>query len=379
MWMEGRRDVSEVMAIGPDLLGLAICLFLNYLVRANPNIMHVDTKLFLRLVVIVSVVIVVEIASVEVDAYGTASLDALDELLYCVIYLAAPVTFLLMAMLFDNEVRRFRRAIAVCLVVYAAFILSNFLTHQLFTVTGGTSYSRGPLYVVYVVASAAAGIVFLAANNRAVRDADNYRSSLLYGAFATVLAATVIEALFPSVLLVWPSIALGLLLFYVYLRELQFAFDPLTGVRNRMAFSQAIRAAEGEKDVGLVMIDLNGLKDVNDSMGHASGDRYLVAAAQVVGDAFRGMGSVFRIGGDEFCVICPSTTEEGIDERLHAFVGAMRKHDAECDYRFSIAYGSAMREPGDLDLFATLSRADALMYRDKERTKRYFRASDGRG
>ena len=370
--------MAEVMAIAPDLLGVAVCLFLIYLVHANPNIMRVDTVLFYRLVAIVLCALFVEIASVEVDAYGTSAWDSFDELLYCLIYLAAPIVFLLMAMLFDDEVRRFRLAINVCAVAYAALILSNFLTHLLFTVTGDTSYARGPLYVVYIAASVVAGVVFLVANNRAVRDAENYRSPLLYGVFALVLAATVVEALFPSVLLIWPSIALGLLLFYVYLRELQFAFDPLTGVRNRMSFSQAIRSAEGEGGVGLVMVDLNGLKDVNDGIGHAAGDQYLIAAAQLVRETFKGLGGVFRIGGDEFCVICAGTTEEAIDERLRSLVRMMRERDATSDYRFSIAFGSAMRNKSDVDLFATLARADALMYRDKERTKRYYRETDGR-
>ena len=56
------------------------------------------------------------------------------------------------------------------------------------------------------------------------------------------------------------------------------------------------------------MIDINGLKQYNDTMGHQVGDKYIYATAKTIADAFYGHGKLYRVGGDEFCLISNSGT-----------------------------------------------------------------------
>lgn len=89
--------------------------------------------------------------------------------------------------------------------------------------------------------------------------------------------------------------------------------DELTKVLNRHAYEDAL--AEHNKrglydDFAIVMLDVNGLKCVNDALGHAAGDELLIGASQCITSVFGKYGKVYRLGGDEFCVIVDSHVED---------------------------------------------------------------------
>jgi len=91
--------------------------------------------------------------------------------------------------------------------------------------------------------------------------------------------------------------------------------DPLTGCSNRRAFERDLdrelaRCARAELDLSIVAIDLDGLKAVNDTAGHAAGDERLVLLVDTLRRALRSMDGVYRLGGDEFGVVLPDTSLE---------------------------------------------------------------------
>jgi diguanylate cyclase (GGDEF)-like protein len=100
--------------------------------------------------------------------------------------------------------------------------------------------------------------------------------------------------------------------------------DPLTGLANRRALDDLLRyevarhARHGTSFVVLAL-DLDGFKAVNDRFGHDAGDEVLRDAAAAIEDAVRGQDTVFRLGGDEFCVLAPQTDRESAN-RLGARV-----------------------------------------------------------
>ena len=92
--------------------------------------------------------------------------------------------------------------------------------------------------------------------------------------------------------------------------------DPLTGCANRRAFERDVerelaRCARAELDLSVVAIDVDGLKAVNDSEGHAAGDRVLLQLVETLRRALRSLDGVYRLGGDEFAVVLPDTSADG--------------------------------------------------------------------
>jgi len=137
--------------------------------------------------------------------------------------------------------------------------------------------------------------------------------------------------------------------------------DGLTGLLNRHAMSRRIKEiSEGEahKPFGVINIDLNGLKPVNDNEGHDAGDRLLVEAGEILQKVFH-REDLFRTGGDEFIVIATDITQdvfERKEERLRA--------DAEKNSRVSFAIGSFWSD-GYTDVRTAFVTADERMYADK--------------
>jgi diguanylate cyclase (GGDEF)-like protein len=364
--------MPELLVIAPDLLASAICLLLLMLLRENRFVSYFNAGAFARTVVLTLASLVVEMACVYVSASHSSALNFLLELLYTWAYISIPIAVLCMSSLFDDAVRHYGRLLILCGCAYALIVLPNFFFHQLFAITGDAVYSRGPLYPVFIGACFVAGLVFVRANILCAQSDGGYRQWMFFSAVALVAVFTVIEICNPDILVVWPALSMAMLLYYLYLRELQFAMDPLTEVFNRSAFVDKMRSLERSKDVGLVMLDLNRLKEVNDISGHGRGDEYLADAAHLLGESFSGIGTVYRIGGDEFCVICKNASEDHILEALRSLRSAAGELAGQVGYEFGIAAGYALRMDEYEELNAVLARADAAMYRDKEKLRSRF-------
>ncbi|MDH3645467.1 MAG: sensor domain-containing diguanylate cyclase [Gammaproteobacteria bacterium] len=103
--------------------------------------------------------------------------------------------------------------------------------------------------------------------------------------------------------------------------------DELTGLSNRRAFNmiadQSLHLCQrNNRNAALLMLDLDGFKQINDQLGHAAGDKALVEFSQLLSSSFRESDVVARLGGDEFCVLLTDTDLE------HAWVGVERFRDA---------------------------------------------------
>lgn len=352
----------------PDIIALTISLIMIYLLRANRVVSVDKTKTFLAAVSIMVIVICAEIASVFVDFYGSASADAFDSILYTIIYITGPIVAVMLASLFDKGIDRLIRPLIITFVIYVLFVLANLFTGWLFTITGDTEYARGPLFPIYLIFVLAAFLLIIWVNVKSIRKRTVVRWSLIIIAYAIIVVFTLIEVLFPEALLAWAGVALALLVYYIYLREMQFTFDALTGALNRAAFIKAMDGLERRLVVCLIMCDLDRLKKINDHQGHEQGDVYLCDAVALMEDCFEDAGVVYRIGGDEFCIICHDIPERSMDRMLAKFDERIRLRGETAGYDFGISFGHAFRRDLDEDLFETLSRADMQMYNAKEQS-----------
>lgn len=142
------------------------------------------------------------------------------------------------------------------------------------------------------------------------------------------------------------------------LRRLSY-IDTLTNIYNRNKFidDREAMAEAGEKNIGVVYMDLNGLKEINDKKGHAEGDNALREMARRIGSVFGGH-TAYRVGGDEFVVFCRGIKEKDFDALTDKFIESL--HD--CDYKIAIGTQYA-GEDSSLDDIIRI--ADENMYRDK--------------
>lgn len=147
--------------------------------------------------------------------------------------------------------------------------------------------------------------------------------------------------------------------------------DFPTGCYNRNAYSQDTSTGTELTGVQMITFDLNNLKQCNDIKGHMAGDKYIADAAHMIQDVFHGFGKVYRIGGDEFCIIAKGIAENTILERREALKQAIKEYRIKnANDGFGIACGYAMYDPEiDKDIEETRHRADLSMYENKKEIK----------
>ena len=155
--------------------------------------------------------------------------------------------------------------------------------------------------------------------------------------------------------------------------------DALTHVKNKGAFSSAVEEMQvqlednrGRSAFGIAMFDCDELKMVNDKYGHGKGDEYLKTASRVICRVFQ-HSPVFRIGGDEFCVILRNEDYQNRDALVRQFEQTKAELTAAAENRWEqvhVSIGVAVFDPEkDRTVNDVVRRADEIMYENKRRRK----------
>ena len=150
--------------------------------------------------------------------------------------------------------------------------------------------------------------------------------------------------------------------------------DALTGLGNRAAYLERLEECVKERiqRLGIVYLDVNNLKKVNDVEGHEQGDILIQTAAQVIKESFGAFGRAYRIGGDEFCVLIDENAMEVYDKAVDIFrkkIAAVNK-SGKYIFKLQIAHGFICCEADSMKAVENaIKTADERMYRDKVQLK----------
>ena len=179
-----------------------------------------------------------------------------------------------------------------------------------------------------------------------------------------VVLAVVIESFFNpngDIELLNNTIAVSALVYYLYLYIERTQIDTLTGLFNRETYYHDVEKMN-RSITGVIQFDMNGLKYINDNFGHMEGDKALATIANVISNSAKRNMYVYRLGGDEYIILCHNGSENDIIETVTKFKELLKKTDYYCSYGYS--YRSKDKTVSVEDL---LKEAEKKMYEDKER------------
>ena len=176
-------------------------------------------------------------------------------------------------------------------------------------------------------------------------------------------------------LLSWAAAELSAALaraFAFEMAENQAFVDALTGLPNRRYLEEILdtvgpRRRQGDR-LGILMIDLDHFKQLNDRYGHAAGDRVLRAVAESISAAVRLDDTPARYGGEEFVVVLRRATGEqaaDVAERIRAEIAEMVPSDLGLTERITVSIGVAVADSQSTDVRALIETADSALYRAK--------------
>ena len=257
----------------------------------------------------------------------------------------------------------------VALILAAAYVTAAVS----FAVTPGSTVGRLLLSVSFLlwgVQQAVVGAAFLR-----FRDPAGLPPTLQYAGFAAMLlemmvAVGVILLLFEASQTRLASEMEQLKHSDLLLKE-KSVRDPLTGLYNRSYFNEVIRrelvsARLAGAGLSVLLADVDRFKQINDRMGHATGDDVLKFVANYLTSCVRESDFVFRWGGDEFLVLLPRTEEADASQKAEELGHRLPNIPGTERVAPSLSVGWATHKPGD-EFSATLAEADARMYEVKQR------------
>lgn len=150
--------------------------------------------------------------------------------------------------------------------------------------------------------------------------------------------------------------------------------DPGTGLYNRQFFGQYMKQLlQNDQHATLCYLDMDGLKYVNDCYGHNEGDVYIRSMVEAVKHSSRKSDVFARIGGDEFCLVLPETSEQDAQERMQDILQRFVEENTK-DYPESFSYGIIELEGSHQyqSLEEIIHQADVRMYQCKRKNKEKY-------
>jgi len=225
-------------------------------------------------------------------------------------------------------------------------------------------FTRGPLGFAPHVCSSFYLILILVLSARFLKERNYMEAGIVLAIVVICLLATVLESIWDMQGLLRGASALSITFFYLYFCAQSFKRDALTKALNRHCFYQD---AEKYKDklAAVLSVDLNNLKVINDTQGHAAGDDALCTTAECIrNNLFKGC-FLYGTGGDEFMVLCPknAVTIEQLREMMQRVYKDMKQTPYRC------AIGIAEYRQGE-SFNALCARADEDMYKMKMELKK---------
>ena len=187
-----------------------------------------------------------------------------------------------------------------------------------------------------------------------------------------LLVVTVVILLFILYFMVWKLVS-RLQESQEQLKQISIT-DELTGLRNRRYIMERLedefqRARRSDKPLGLIMLDLDYFKQINDMHGHQFGDLVLKAVASRMRASIREYDLLGRVGGEEFFIVSPEAEVEetlGIAERIRELIGGKAISDGKKEVKVTISAGVTMLKEHDRDIDVLFSRADSALYSAKQ-------------
>ena len=258
--------------------------------------------------------------------------------------------------------KKMRWYIFIPAAVFAILNIVSIFTGIVFSIDSATGdLIRGPLgYLPYI----AVGLYSVALVSVLIWESSKQLSELIPIIFLAFVFAS--GLVFPFVIgdkysrIFCTTIGIALFVYYVFLILQLTKKDALTGLFNRQAYYAYVKG-NSKEITGYISIDMNGLKATNDNYGHLAGDEALVTLANCFKEAANSKHLVYRIGGDEFVIICKKTSEDELTE----LISKIKKNVSETKYSCSIGYSHSSSENKDID--EMIKESDQMMYSEKAR------------
>jgi diguanylate cyclase (GGDEF)-like protein len=335
-------------------------------------------RLFFELIVANILILVLEILSVVLNSSHNTSFINAHKLVDMLGFLLAPAVPIFAALYIykrTNEYIKISRNkffwLSIPVVLSGILSLGSLHFNWIFHITSENVYERGPLFFIspltiffyYLL-----NLLFLYENRKKLNKEELCILSLL--SLITVVMS-IFQLKYFVYLTIWNSMAISIVVNYIFILHSQTKIDPLTGLGNRLAYDECLGAFRRKNNpvLAVLNIDLDDFKSINDLYGHHEGDNVLRAFATELKAVFEGNGMAVRVGGDEFMVLMRENRREVLEQLVWQFIGRIDAVNASGSqpYQIKFSYGLTAFDHTYGTVDEMIRYSDRCMYDDKHK------------
>lgn len=368
--------MNSWLVVDINVLASAVLLVVLFSTSLQSNRRHFGTRLFTGAVVSTLVVLILEAVTWVFD--GRPEYRGLVYISNFLFLLSNPVPAIFWVCYIDYRLKgsaarlRHRWFYAQPVIAVAVLMVASIPFDFVFSVDELARYGRGPGLAGIAIANYGmlAFSLFLYWRNRNAAET-RLVAVLIAFTFIPAVGATIQLLLFGS-LLTWASTAVALLITYVFIEVHELSRDFLTGLFTRRQIEDWIRIRMKEVkrkgQFGIIMIDLDRFKAINDSFGHCVGDKALATFSSILSHTVKRSDTVARYAGDEFLILAETPRADDLKQIVYRLRDNVRSYNQKqlVPYVIEFSAGTVLYDPTrHNDYEAVMREVDAAMYSEK--------------
>ena len=368
---------------------LIILLIIYFNIRKYGSNKKFEQKIYSFLLFSNIAMLLVDLIRLYVDGKNDSVMYGINVVFTTIMIISTPLLPMLWTIYIDYKIfldrvklkRNFKYILipsALNLLLAIVSLVGGINGKKIFSIDAENFYHRGDLYILMVLASYSYLIYSFVSliKNKNLVDESEYKSLRMFA--IPPFVGGILQSLIFGLKLTWISMALSLLIIFLYIQNNLLHVDVLTGLYNRRNLEKYLKNifsnTEKSRTIGGVLLDINDFKHINDSYGHDEGDIALVSVAKILREGFDSDDFISRYAGDEFVVICEVNSVHELRARIDNLNKVIEDFNLKSGkpYKISMSKGYATFVSScGLDYENFINHIDSLMYKDKERYKKY--------
>ncbi len=282
-----------------------------------------------------------------------------------------PATIAVGIGIFRNFTRK--KLLWAFVLVHAVFEIAAAFFGLVFYIDSENVYARGSLYFIYVVFYMVEVLIVALEFVAVGKKYQNRNPLVIIVSCIFVSYGVLVQVFLSGVKTGFLTGEIAMIIAYSYVNNMILQTDKITGLLNRWCYEKKLN--EINYETCLLIFDIDSFKSINDTFGHQVGDECLLLTASLLTKVFSREGYIYRIGGDEFCVIIKKKSkyaDKSAEERIKALISKFEQevravHTEEPRFT-AVSVGYAYTDP-EMPIEWSVERADKEMYEVKERNK----------
>lgn len=342
-----------------NFIDFAIVIFMYIFLLTNNSMSQKINRIFFFAAVIVNILIIAD----SIDYY--LAQDSVPHTLRYITsatgYAFRPAPIMFFAAVLKRDEKKTYSFLLPMLILNGILAYTSIFTRWMFWFDEQNQFHRGPVGALpFIISGIYLGCLLFWSIQRYRL---GYKKESIIVVFITIMSALAsgMETVFHFKFIINGVGAISSVFYYLFLHTQTYKRDALTQALNRHSFYLDSELYMKTPMI-IVSIDINNLKTINDTGGHAAGDLAIVTVAKSLEKIFMNSGRLYRTGGDEFVLLCPKESKENVFHLLSRVEKELEKTP------YQIAWGLVSYHPS-MNFEKALSESDANMYQNKQQKK----------